>query len=118
MRKFDFTSPQPKGHENLLNSARIEHSPRSTERGHLRNSSVVVRQNALKEAGDISRSVNVPKGQFRVSIQDMVASSKKTNDEWGVEGYEYVKYNAHFDKPTVFSISKDSGKPRDYISML
>lgn len=51
----------------------------------------------------------------------MVAASKKTNDEWGIQGYEFVKYNAHFrDKPTVYSIAKppDKDKPRDYISML
>ena len=51
----------------------------------------------------------------------MVASSKKTNDEWGIPGYEFVKYNAHFrDKPTVYSIPKppDKEKTRDFISML
>lgn len=51
----------------------------------------------------------------------MVASSKKTNDEWGIKGYEFVKYNALYrDKPTVYSITKppDKDKPRDYISML
>jgi hypothetical protein len=50
----------------------------------------------------------------------MVKSSKKTNDEWGVKGYDYSHFNAHLDKPTVFSIAKETpGKPpRDYISML
>ena len=67
----------------------------------------------------LANSVVVPKGQWKVSVQDMVKSSKKTNDEFGIPGYSYAKYNAHLDKPAVFSISKDDGKlPRDYISML
>uniref|UniRef100_A0A7S3CNR6 Uncharacterized protein n=1 Tax=Strombidium rassoulzadegani TaxID=1082188 RepID=A0A7S3CNR6_9SPIT len=48
----------------------------------------------------------------------MVQSSKKVNDEFGVKGYEHIKYNPHLDKPTVYSIAKDSGKPKDYISIL
>lgn len=50
----------------------------------------------------------------------MVASSKRVNDEWGIKGYDYINYNPHLDKPTVFSIAKETpGKPpRDYISML
>lgn len=50
----------------------------------------------------------------------MVKSSKKVNDEWGIPGYDYSTFNAHLDKPTVFSIAKETpGKPpRDYISML
>jgi hypothetical protein len=50
----------------------------------------------------------------------MVKSSKKNNDEWGIAGYNYSSFNAHLDKPTVFSIAKETpGKPpRDYISML
>lgn len=50
----------------------------------------------------------------------MVNSSKKCNDEWGIKGYNYIDYNPHLDKPTVFSIAKEPpGKPpRDYISML
>lgn len=49
----------------------------------------------------------------------MVKSSKKVSDEWGIKGYNYPSYNSHLDKPTVFSIAKESpGKPRDYISML
>lgn len=48
----------------------------------------------------------------------MVNSFKKCNDEYGIQGYNNVSYNAYFDKPTSYSIAKDSGKPRDYISML
>lgn len=50
----------------------------------------------------------------------MVASSKKTDDDWGVKGYHYAPYNAHLDKPTVYKIvNNPPGKPsRDYISML
>ena len=72
----------------------------------------------MKEAGELSKSMQVPKGQSKMSVQDMVNSSKENNDSWGVPGYTYVQYNAHYDKPTVFSISKDVGKPRDYISVL
>ena len=61
----------------------------------------------------------MPKGTWNVTVAEMVNSTKKTNDEWGVKGYEYSKYNSHLDKPTVFSIAKETpGKPRDYISML
>ena len=49
----------------------------------------------------------------------MVKSSKKCNDEFGIKGYDYSTFNAHLDKPTIFSIAKETpGKPRDYISML
>ena len=48
----------------------------------------------------------------------MVSSSKKVDDEFGIEGYEYPKFNAHMNKPSVFSIAKDTGKPKDYISMI
>ncbi len=54
-----------------------------------------------------------------MSVRDMVNSSRKCNDEFGIEGYENasVRFNAHIDKPTVFSVSKDK-MPRDYISMV
>jgi hypothetical protein len=29
--------------------------------------------------------------QYKVSIADMVESSKKTNDEWGIDGLEHPK---------------------------
>ena len=46
-------------------------------------------------------------------------SSKKTNDEWGVKGYQNTRvFNEKLDKPTVYSIPKDSGKPRDMITMI
>lgn len=50
----------------------------------------------------------------------MVKSSTKVNEEYGIKGYNYIDYNPHLDKPTVFSIAKETpGKPpRDYISML
>ena len=49
----------------------------------------------------------------------MVNSSKKCQDEWGVKGYGLADFNAHLDKPTIFSIAKETpGKPRDYISMI
>lgn len=48
----------------------------------------------------------------------MVESSKKTNDEWGVDGLEHPKKRYYNQKGIFYSISKDSGKPKDYISML
>ena len=62
----------------------------------------------------------LPKGTWKVSVADMVNSSKKNNDEFGISGYSYIGYNSHLDKPTVFSIVKDlPGKPKmDHISML
>lgn len=49
----------------------------------------------------------------------MVNASSKANDEWGIPGYEnvYTKFNAHYDKPTVFGIPKDKAE-RDYISIV
>jgi hypothetical protein len=62
----------------------------------------------------------LPKGSWKVSVAEMVNSSKKNNDEFGIGGYNFINYNPHLDKPTVFSIAKEApGKPpRDYISML
>lgn len=48
----------------------------------------------------------------------MVNSSKKCQDEWGLKGYELIDYNPNVDKPIVYLISKESAKPRDYISMV
>jgi hypothetical protein len=32
--------------------------------------------------------LNIPLRQYKVSVNDMVLSSKKVNDEWGVDGLE------------------------------
>ena len=73
------------------------------------------------EARELARSMAQP-DQNKVSLSDMVQSSKKTNDEWGVKGYHYAPYNFHLDKPTVYKISvlspESQKNPRDYISML
>ena len=81
-----------------------------------RNTSLAVRT----EAAAVASSMTVPRGNWKVSIAEMVSSTKKVNDEWGIKGYDYCKFNAHLDKPTVFSIAKESPnkQPRDYISML
>jgi len=82
-----------------------------------RNTSFNVRTEAKNH---LANSQALPQGSWKVSVNDMVKSSKKTNDEWGIAGYNYSSFNAHLDKPTVFSIAKETpGKPpRDYISML
>lgn len=58
--------------------------------------------------------------KHKLSLAEMVSSSKKTDDEWGVQGYHFAPYNAHLDKPTVYKIHQQiPGKPpRDYISVL
>jgi hypothetical protein len=37
---------------------------------------------------------------YKVSVQDMINSSKKVNDEWGLDAYSdpYVRYNPHTQK--------------------
>jgi len=49
----------------------------------------------------------------------MVNSTKKVNDEFGIDNYEnpYLKYNPHTQKSMNYSISKDM-IPRDSISLL
>ena len=46
-----------------------------------------IRKNARGEASSLSRSQAIPKGAFKVTIEDMINSSKKVNDNWGVDGY-------------------------------
>ena len=60
----------------------------------------------------------IEKKGFKVSIQDMVNSSKKCSDNWGLEGYEYGRpLHPNFEKPSAmnqandFIIAKPSGKP-------
>ena len=78
-----------------------------------------IRLHAKGEASALSKSQAIPKGMFKVSIQDMINSSKKVNDNWGLEGYTQKTFNAYLDKPTVYSVPKVSDKgPRDEISML
>lgn len=56
----------------------------------------------------------------------MVNSSKKCSDNWGMEGYEYSRplhpnfpeKPTNYNKPFGYSITKDSGKPQDFISVL
>ena len=49
----------------------------------------------------------------------MINSSKKVNDDFGIEGYEnpYNRFNPHSQRSINFSISKDM-KERDAISMI
>ena len=62
--------------------------------GHKRNMSQQIRLNALREANELSKSVAIPRS-YKVSVQDMVNSSKKCNDEFGLEGYEnpHMRFN-------------------------
>jgi hypothetical protein len=91
-------------------------SPRQAVLVKTRNNSLSVRT----EARSIANSMALPKGSWKVSVADMVKSSKRNNDEYGIGGYSFISYNPHIDKPSVFSIVKEvPGKtPRDHISML
>jgi hypothetical protein len=40
-------------------------------------------------------------------VQDVINSSKKSNDDWGLQGYSIPKYNAHLDKPPKIQIQKN-----------
>ena len=73
---------------------------------------------AKNDVKDLSKSVAIER-TYKVSVQDMINSARKCNDEFGIEGYENasLKYNSYLDKPTIFSVSKDKN-PRDYISMI
>lgn len=31
--------------------------------------------------------------QYKVSVQDVVQSSNRNSDDWGIEGYQFIKYN-------------------------
>lgn len=61
----------------------------------------------------------VPKKGLNVSIRDMVNSTKKCTDNWGIPGYEYGRplhpafpeKPTSYNKPLSYSITKDSGKP-------
>lgn len=44
------------------------------------NSSMTVRSGAIKEVAELSRSAVAPKSLFKVSVDEMVRSNKKTND--------------------------------------
>eukprot|EP00347_Sterkiella_histriomuscorum_P001625 403371309 len=64
-----------------------------------------------KKSLNISMEAN---SRYKVSVQDVINSSKKITDDWGVSGYTIPKFNAHFDKPITFKISKEN--PQDFIS--
>lgn len=51
---------------------------------------------------------------YKISIQDVINSSKKTTDEWGIKGYTIPKFNARLDHSPTFIISKS--KPNNFIS--
>ena len=36
----------------------------------------------------------------------MVKSSKRSNDDWGVKGYNIPKFNHHLDKPLNYTFAK------------
>ena len=47
-------------------------------------------------------------------MQDLIQSSNRGSDDWGIKGYTIPKFNAFLDKPPNFKIVKN--KPRDLIS--
>lgn len=81
---------------------------------HKRLSSLAIRSAAKN---DLSRSVIVsPKNTYKVSIQEMVGSSKKSDKGFGVEGMETRRVIVpNLEKPSSFTIPKDN-KPRSFIA--
>ena len=69
----------------------------------------------MREANDLSKSVAIPR-TYKVSVADMVNSSKKVHDEFGLEGYEnpHTRFNPN-KRSLQYSVSKDA-IPRDHIS--
>jgi hypothetical protein len=53
---------------------------------------------------------------YKVSVQDVINSNKKVTDDWGVEGYNLPKYNAHLDKPITYKIPKGTGASTNFIA--
>ena len=85
--------------------------------GHKRNNSHQIRFNAKRDLNEISKSVAIER-TYKVSVQDMVAASKKSNDEFGLEGYENPNCRFNPNKRSLqYSVSKDA-LPRDYISVI
>lgn len=74
--------------------------------------------NAKREVNDLAKSVAIQRN-YKVSVQDMINSAKKVNDDFGLDSYEdpYIKFNPHVKKALNYSVSKDQ-KPRDRISIL
>lgn len=42
--------------------------------------------------------------EYKVSVQDVINSSNRGSDDWGIDGYSLPKFNAHLDKPPGFKI--------------
>lgn len=63
---------------------------------HNRNMSQKIRINALREVNDLSKSVAIPR-TYKVSVQDMINSAKKVNDEFGIDNYEnpHIRFNPY-----------------------
>lgn len=83
---------------------------------HKRNMSHGIRLDAKREANELSKSVQVAR-EYKVSVRDMVNSSKKCMDEYGIPGWEnpHVRFNPFTKRSLNYSVSKDT-MPRDYIS--
>ena len=75
----------------------------------VRNSSINVRTEALQELKEMIPNSGRKSRTYKMTVSEMVKSSKKCNDEFGIEGYDnvYSRFHPWLDKPTVFSHSKD-----------
>lgn len=51
-----------------------------------------------------------------MSVQDVIGSSNKGSDDWGIKGYTIPKFNPFLDKPPNFKITKS--RTRDLIGDL
>lgn len=50
---------------------------------------------------------------YKLTVDDIVKSNKKSNDDWGVKGYNIPKFNCELDKALNYSFAK--GKNKNFI---
>ena len=53
---------------------------------------------------------------YKVTVQDVINSSRKVTDDWGVQGYYLPKFDAKLDKSTTYKIGKAS--PGNFMAMV
>ena len=76
-----------------------------------------IRQAANREVRQLRHSTHVPRGTYKLSIEQSVRAQKKNDDNWGIKGYNAINFT-HLDKPQVFSIAKPAKVETDYISQV
>ncbi len=86
---------------------------------HSSNAHSVLNGSSKELRATLDETASIIGRKYKVSVHDMVASSKKNGLEmYGLPNFpegRYPPFDARFDKPTVFGMSKDA-KPRDFIT--